>query len=57
LGLADAMYKFFQCLRMMSGEPGILADLQRVFGSAGCASALICASTPAAAMALRVRGA
>jgi hypothetical protein len=26
LGLADAIYKFFQCLRMMSSEPGILAD-------------------------------
>jgi hypothetical protein len=28
LGLADAIYKFFQCLRMMSSEPGILADVR-----------------------------
>jgi hypothetical protein len=30
LGLADAIYKFFQCLRMMSSEPGILADPKTV---------------------------
>jgi hypothetical protein len=32
LGLADAMDKFFQCLRMMSSEPSILAELSRQQG-------------------------
>jgi hypothetical protein len=31
LGLADAIDKFFQCLRMMSSEPSILADPKTVF--------------------------
>jgi hypothetical protein len=31
LGLADAIYEFFQCLRMMSGEPIILAELSRMY--------------------------
>jgi hypothetical protein len=31
LGLADAIYKFFQCLRMMSSEPSILAEMQGRF--------------------------
>jgi hypothetical protein len=35
LGLADAIYEFFQCLRMMSSEPSILADPKTVPGALG----------------------
>ena len=52
-GFSGCHSKFFRCLRMMSSEPGILADLQMVFATAGAPLSHACAPTPHASMAWR----